>query len=229
MAEKVLTSCTNCGPITVTVKDGKVVRVRPLQVDEKDYSPWTIKAGDREYTSPMKTALSPFVLGERARLYSDERIKYPMKRVDFDPNGERNPQNRGKSSYERISWDEALDIVSSEITRIQGKYGQSAVTGMTSSHHNWGNVGYKMGPFSRFFNMIGYTQVFDNPDSWEGWHWGATHTYGFFWRLGMPEPYDTLGDALQNTEMIVFWSNDPDSTRGTYTGQESSIWRYWLK
>ena len=32
-----------------------------------------------------------------------------MKRVDFDPNGERNPQNRGKSGYVRISWDEALD------------------------------------------------------------------------------------------------------------------------
>ncbi len=229
MTEQVFTSCTNCGPITVNVKDGKVVRVRPLVVDENDYSPWTIKAGEMSYSAPKKIALSPFVHGERQRLYSDERIKYPMKRVDFDHNGERNPQNRGKSGYERISWDEALDIISGEITRIQDKYGQSAVTGMTSSHHNWGNVGYKMGPFSRFFNMIGYTQVFDNPDSWEGWHWGATHTYGFFWRLGMPEPYDTLTDALQNTEMIVFWSNDPDSTRGTYTGQDSSIWRYWLK
>jgi molybdopterin guanine dinucleotide-containing S/N-oxide reductase-like protein len=229
MTEQVFTSCTNCGPITVTVKDGKVVRIRPLAVAEEDYSPWTIKAGEMSYTAPKKMALSPFVHGERQRLYSEERIKYPMKRVDFDPNGERNPQNRGKSGYERISWEEALGIVSGEITRIQDKYGQEAVSGMTSSHHNWGNVGYKMGPFSRFFNMIGYTQVLDNPDSWEGWHWGATHTYGFFWRLGMPEPYDTLSDALQNTEMIVFWSNDPDTTRGTYTGQDSAIWRYWLK
>jgi len=229
MAEKIFTSCTNCGPISVYVNDGKVTRIRPLVVDEKDYSPWTIQAGNKAYTAPKKMSLSPYVHGERQRLYSDERIKYPMKRVDFDPNGERNTQNRGKSGYERISWDEALTIISGEITRIQGKYGQSAVTGMTSSHHNWGNVGYKMGPFSRFFNMIGYTQVLDNPDSWEGWHWGATHTYGFYWRLGMPEPYDTLTDALQNAEMIVYWSNDPDSTRGTYTGQESSIWRYWLK
>ena len=29
--------------------------------------------------------------------------------------------------------------------------------------------------------------------------------------------------------MIVFWSNDPDTTRGTYSGQESAIWRVWLK
>ncbi len=45
----------------------------------------------------------------------------------------------------------------------------------------------------------------------------------------MPEPYDMLGDALQNAEMIVYWSNDPDSTRGTYSGQDSALWRQWLK
>ena len=38
-----------------------------------------------------------------------------------------------------------------------------------------------------------------------------------------------LQDALKNAEMIVLWSNDPDSTRGTYTGQESALWREWLK
>ena len=42
-----------------------------------------------------------------------------MKRVDFDPNGERNPQNRGKSAYVRISWEEALDLVAGEIKRLK--------------------------------------------------------------------------------------------------------------
>ncbi len=68
----------------------------------------------KQYSPPLKANLAPFVHAERTRLYSADRIKYPMKRVDFDPNGERNPQNRGKSGYERISWEEALDIVSSE-------------------------------------------------------------------------------------------------------------------
>ena len=129
----------------------------------------------------------------------------------------------------RIGWDEALDIVSSEIKRLIDTYGGSAITGITSSHHNWGIVGYKMGPFHRFMGMLNYTPILDNPDSWEGWHWGATHTYGFHWRLGMPPQFDLLEDGLKNTEMIVFWSNDPDSTRGTYSGQESAIWRTWLK
>ena len=47
----------------------------------------------------------------KKRTYSPNRVKYPLKRVDWDPNGERNPQNRGKSKYVRISWDEATDII----------------------------------------------------------------------------------------------------------------------
>jgi trimethylamine-N-oxide reductase (cytochrome c) len=229
MPEKVFTNLTNSGPVSVYVKDGRITRIRPLLVDENDYQPWTIESGGRKFCPPKKATLSPYIHAERRRIYSEERIKYPMKRVDFDPNGERNPQNRGKSGYERISWDEALDLVAGELKRVKETYGGSAISGITSSHHNWGIVGYKMGPFARFMNLMEFTPVLDNPDSWEGWHWGATHAYGFFWRLGMPEPYDHLTDALQNAEMIVFWSNDPDSTRGTYSGQESSLWRQWLK
>ena len=229
MAKRRLTNCTNGGPISVHVEDDKVTRIEPLVIDDKDYKSWVISTDDGDYAPPRKVTVPPFVYTERNRLYSENRIKYPMKRVDFDPHGERNPENRGKSGYERISWDEAIDIVAGEIQRIGKEHGPSAVTGMTSSHHNWGIVGYKMGPFARFMEMIDYTPILDNPDSWEGWHWGATHTYGFFWRVGMPEQYDLLEDALKHTEMIVFWSNDPDSTRGIYTGQESVIWRQWLK
>ena len=229
MSEEVFTNCTNAGPISVYVKDGKIIRIRPLSAEKKDFRPWTIEANGRKYTPARKFNLSPYVHAERERVYSEDRIRYPMKRVDFDPNGARNPQNRGKSPHQRITWDEALDMVGAEIRRVRETYGPSALAGMTSSHHNWGIVGYKMGPFYRFLNMISYTPVLDNPDSWEGWHWGATHTYGFFWRLGMPEQYDLLEDSLKHAEMIVFWSNDPDSTRGTYTGQDSAMWRLWLR
>ena len=231
--EQVFTNLTGGGPISVYVEDGKITRVRPLQVPEEEFQPWVIEADGKKYSPPKALRLAPMTLTERNRLGTAEnpknRILYPMRRVDFDPNGERNPQNRGKSGYVRISWDEALTIVASEIERITEKHGPSAITGMTSSHHCWGIVGYKMGPFHRFMHMLNYTPVLDNPDSWEGWHWGSTHTYGFQWRLGMPPQFDLLEDGLKNTEMIVFWSNDPDSTRGTYSGQESAIWRVWLK
>ena len=97
MSEQVFTNCTNAGPISVYVKDGKVVRIRPLVADERDFKPWTIEADGKKYSPPKKFNLSPYVHGERMRLYSEDRIKYPMKRVGFDPNGDRHPETRGKA------------------------------------------------------------------------------------------------------------------------------------
>lgn len=229
MSEKIFTNCTVGGPISVYVKDGKIARIRPLVINENDLKPWTIESQDKKFSPHKKVTLAPFTLTERQRVYAEDRIKHPMKRVSFDPKYNRNPELRGKSGYEKITWDEALNIIAEEMKRIRDNYGPSAISGITSSHHNWGTVGYKLGPFMRFFNTLGFTFIFDNPDSWEGFHWGAIHTWGFYWRLGAPEQYDLLEDALKNTELIIYWSNDPDSTRGIYTGQESALWRLWLR
>jgi molybdopterin guanine dinucleotide-containing S/N-oxide reductase-like protein len=229
MSEKVLTNCGQGGAVHVHVKDGKVLRVRPLVFNESDPPSWKINARGKTFQPLRKVCLANYSVTEKARLYSENRIKYPMIRVDFDPNGERNIQNRGKSKYRRISWDEALDIVASEMKRVRDKYGPEAIMSRASSHHNWGNIGYRMSVWQRFFNLIGFTEILDNPDSWEGWHWGSTHAYGYYWRLGLPEQYDLLYDALNNTDLIVYWGNDPDSTHGVYGGQDSAVWRLWLK
>ena len=83
--------------------------------------PWTIDARGLNLTPPRKTTLAPHGQNAKSIVYSPDRLLYPMKRVDFDPNGERNPQNRGKSAYVRISWEEALDLVAGEIKRHQAR------------------------------------------------------------------------------------------------------------
>jgi trimethylamine-N-oxide reductase (cytochrome c) len=230
MAEQVFIQCTVGGPVRVYVKDGKIVRMRPIIFDDSVDAPsWVIDARGREFTPPRKTTLQSYIIPERTRVYAENRIKYPYKRKNFNLNGERHPELRGKDEYVRISWDEALNIITGEIKRIRKTYGPAAITGMTSSHHNWGFLHYKMGPFGRFFNILGYTTLFDNPDSWEGWQWGAVHTWGYWWRLGHCEQSELLQDALKNTEQIVFWSVDPNSTSYMYSGQENLRWRIWMK
>ncbi len=226
-AEQVYTSGTNGGPVFVHVKDGKVIRIRPIVFNDRDAPSWTLEAQGKKFSPFRKACISSYVLTERARCYADDRIKYPMKRIDFDPNGERHPENRGKSGYERISWDQALDIVVGEMKRLREKYGPAAIMSRASSHHMWGLVGYRFSAWARFFSLIGFTNIWDNPDSWEGWVWGATHAYGFYWKLGLTEVYDALEDGLKNSEMIVQWGNDPDTTRGDYGGQDSAVWRLW--
>ena len=216
-------------PVFVYVKEGKIVRITPIQLDEGDPEPWMIKARGRSFTPPKKMTLSPYSFASKSLVYSPDRLLYPMKRVDFDPEGKRNCKNRGISGYQRISWDEALDIVANEIKRVKRDYGPGAIVSSTGSHHTWGNIGYYLSAHRRFMNAVGHTPVVQNPDSWEGWYWGAMHHWGYSMRLGCGEPYGTVEDALKNCEMMVFWSSDPEAAPGSYCGFESTIRRQWLK
>ena len=171
----IYTNCTVGGPVFVYVKGGRIVRVTPIELGPDDAESWVIEARGRAFSPPRKTLLAPYVLAARSRVYSPERALYPLKRVDFNPDGDRHPENRGKSGYERISWEEALSIITREIERVKRKYGPSAIAATASSHHEWGNIGYRHSAFFRFFNLLGFTYIDHNPDSWEGWHWGAMH------------------------------------------------------
>jgi len=231
MAEKVTHSIVVGGAIAIHTVDGVIRRVRPIVLDKKDPKGWTIKARGQEFTPNRKVQPALIALTEKNRAYSYDRIRYPMIREDFveTPDGKnRNAENRGKSGYRRASWDEVLDLIAREVNRMHSTYGKEAITALTASHHSWGLLGYKISAFARFFRMLGYTEVKDNPDSWEGFTWGCPHTYGYYWRLGGTEAFDLLEDGLQNVETMIMWSHDPDSTHGGYGGNESVMWRHWL-
>lgn len=223
------TTGTNSGPLYVYVKNGKIVRLTPIDLEDSDAPSWTVKARGQSFTPYRRTTSAPYSLALKTMVYSDKRNLYPMKRVDWDPNGERNPQNRGKSGYVRISWEEAFDLVASEIKRMKTKHGPGAIAVPLPSHHQWGNVGYYLSALMRFQNLIGTTRVHPNPDSWEGWYWGAMHHYGNALRLGIPDFYGTVEDCLQEAEMMVFWSSDPESTNGLYAAFEGTQRRLWAK
>jgi anaerobic dimethyl sulfoxide reductase subunit A len=54
---------------------------------------------------------------QRMTVYDPNRLKYPMKRV-----GE-----RGEGKFERITWDEAIEIYAGKIKEVSGKYGNQAI------------------------------------------------------------------------------------------------------
>jgi trimethylamine-N-oxide reductase (cytochrome c) len=225
------TQMTTGGPCYVYVDEekNKIVRVTPIDLTDADAASWVIEARGRKFSPPRKTTYTPVTAGYKAMVHSSRRNLYPMKRVDFDPHGERNEEKRGESGYMRIGWDEALDIVCGEIARVKREYGPGAMIIEPSSHHLWGTVGYRHSTLFRFMNAVGMTYADHNPDSWEGWHWGATHMWGQSSRLGNPEQTDLFEDCLKNCEMIVFWSSDPETNNGIYGAFESTVRRQWLK
>jgi trimethylamine-N-oxide reductase (cytochrome c) len=222
-------------PAGVDVKDGKIVRIRPYHYDEKytkeEINPWKIEKSGKVLEAQMKAQISPHSIAYKKRVYSPNRIKYPLKRVDWDPNGERNPQNRGKSKFKRISWDEATTIIANEIRRIQKKYGPYAVLCHGDGH---GETKTIHGPHGCQMLLLskagGYTQAVRNADSWEGWYWGAEHVWGGKSReCGLMRPADNLlNDVTQHTEMLIHIGADLETTPWGFSGQfPSRVLYFW--
>ena len=134
----------NCGGrclLRVHVNDGVITR---------------IETDDRPNDTVADPQLRACIRGRsyRHRQYHKDRLKYPMKRT-----GE-----RGSGQFERISWDEATDLVASNINRIKEQYGN------TSLFVPYGTGGYnQMGgkwPADRLMNMIGGALGYYNSYSW---------------------------------------------------------------
>ena len=223
------TNNTNGGPVHVDVKDGRILRVTPIEFTDEDAPSWSITARGRRFAPPRKTSLAPHALSARSTVYSPDRLLHPLKRVDFDPHGDRHPETRGSAGYERISWDEALDLVADELMRVRRRHGPGSVFTAHGSHHTWGTLGYFLSAHRRFFNTVGSTRMLHNPDSWEGWAWGAEHHWGHSMRAGGGEFYGTVEDLLRECELVVFWSSDPEATTGIYAGMEGTARRRWLR
>lgn len=114
--ESVVTSCAhNCGSRHVLVAHKwKDVIVR-LSSDNGSYQ----KGGFFGKDSAEEPQLRACMRGRayRQRIYSAERLLYPMMRV-----GE-----RGEGKFKRVSWDEALDFVVKKMQVIKKKYGSQAI------------------------------------------------------------------------------------------------------
>jgi molybdopterin guanine dinucleotide-containing S/N-oxide reductase-like protein len=232
--EKRYTVVTGGGAVFAHVANGRIVRTEPISWTEAETpgaSPsWTVQAGGRTYSPQLKSLASPWTVAARDYVYHPSRGQYPMKRVDWDPNGDRHPENRGKSGYVRITWDEAYDIIASEIKRIQAKYGNSAILADRVAHPEWGNLHYMMSSHPRFWNLIGGSTSKTNvPISWEGWCYGASFMYGFYWANGSCNETDVLIDTMQNSKQIVLWAADPITTGMYGVGQANATPWPWFK
>ncbi len=218
----------------VDVKDGKIVRVRPFHYDWKykkeDIKTWKMKRNGKVFEQPWKSLPGPFSLAYKKRVYSPNRIKFPMKRVDWDPDGERNPQNRGKSKYVRISWDEATDILAKEIKRIHKQYGPYGILVQGDGHGECMTIHTPHGHSGSLLDkMGGFTQQVRNPDSWEGWYWGSKHVWGQGIQGGMFPAGNIVKDTTEHAEMVLFWGCDPETTPWGFTGQMPSRLTYFWK
>ena len=101
-------NCAGGCYLNIHVRDGKIVRTSA-----------------RELPDPAYTRICSKGLSQVGRVYSSNRLLYPMKRV-----GE-----RGSNDFERISWDEALDFIATKWKEITDQYGPGAMAIFNNSGH----------------------------------------------------------------------------------------------
>ena len=91
------------------------------------------------------------------RTYSEERIRYPMKRVDGTP--------RGGGEWEQISWDEAVQLIVDQWKKTEAEFGPLANTYYQGGGGAQGSLNGNAGLIMRLFNALGCTKwdySFDN-------------------------------------------------------------------
>src|ERR1035441_5972732 len=83
---------------------------------------------------PAHPVTQGFLCGKVAqyleRVYSPERLLYPMRRKPGTPKGpagSRNAKGREADSFERITWDEALGLIAEQLQAIAAEFGPESV------------------------------------------------------------------------------------------------------
>ncbi len=130
----------------------------------------------------------------RRRQYHPDRLKYPMIRTG----------KRGEGKFKRISWEEALDRMSSEMNRIRAKYGNEAFFvpyGTGSYSHINGRW-----PAVRLMNLFGGALDYYNSYSWACISKATPTVYGT--AITGNQRQDWL-----NSKYILMWGWNPAEMR----------------
>jgi anaerobic dimethyl sulfoxide reductase subunit A len=146
-----------------------------------DGVPVRLKTDDTHEDSPDWPQRRACQLG-RSRLYDNfgpTRLKFPMKRKSWQPGGGENSHGdlRGRDEWERISWEDALDMIATEMTRIKETYGNRAILGLQPKKVKKWSEDSKLSPdytnrygwsFMNVLNLFGGFTA-----SWGPWSSGA--------------------------------------------------------
>ena len=203
---------SNACTVDIDEENDKIIRIRPFHFDEhqtpEELNAWKIEARGHVFEPGFKTHMSPLSLCYKKRVYS---------------------KNRGSSDYERISWDEAAEICAAEIKRMHDEYGPESILLEIDGHGETKVVHASHGCISQLLDLCGgFTIQSRQPDSWEGWYWGAKHIWGMD-PLGQQNLQNNIiKDISENGDAVLFWGCDPETTPLGWGGQMASRLCFWF-
>lgn len=121
------------------------------------------------------------------RVYSPDRIKYPMIQ-----------EGRGSGNWRRISWDEAMDRISDKILELKKKDGNLLGLGLTKYSGNFGITNYGV---EGMMSSLGYTSRFVGTPCWPAGIDAQNYDFGDMW---CNDPEDMV-----KAKYIIVWGANP--------------------
>lgn len=180
-------TASHWGVVKARVEGGRFVSVNPHASDV--------------YPCAMSEALPDFT-------NSPTRIKYPMVRKGFLENGHNSDRSeRGKGEFVRVSWDEALDLVAKEITRVKDTHGNGSIF---AGAYGWKTPGLLHNARSCLHRMLNLNGGFlDDVGSYSNGAISVIMPYvigGSYWTS---TPWTV---TIEHSDLLVFWGSDPAVT-----------------
>lgn len=193
----VVTSCAhNCGSRHVLVAHKKGDVIVRLSTDDGRYQANGFFGKDTFDEPQLRACLRG--RSYRLRLYSQERLLYPMMRVG----------KRGEGKFKRVSWDEALDYVAKKMVEIKQKYGPTALLDQSYAGASYG-VLHKSdqieGLLARFLGMFGCRTSSWSVPSYQGTTTSSRITFGTI-------EDGNEDDAFAYSKLIIMWGWNPAYT-----------------
>ena len=121
------------------------------------------------------------------RLYSPDRIKYPMVQ-----------QGRGSGNWKRISWEEAMTRIAEKLIEIDAKDGSLLGLALTKYSGNFGITNYGV---EGMFSSLGYTTRMVGTPCWPAGIDAQNYDMGNMW---CNDPEDMV-----NARYIILWGVNP--------------------
>lgn len=132
-------------------------------------------------------------------VYNKDRLLYPMKRARED---------RGKDKWERISWDEALDLIADTFIRIRNEYGPERISFYQGTGRDIANaitrLTWAYGSPNYLFGMSGMSCYLPRVA-------GCFATTGAFWVGDYSQQFAKRykDPRWKRPEVILLWGNNP--------------------
>ncbi len=165
------TFCSMCGPtmgcgVWCQVKDGKMVGIEGMKESPRNLG-----------------KLCPRAFASMQWVYSPQRLKYPLRRSG----------KKGEGRFEKITWDEAINIIAEKLQEQKAKYGPESLAILSPARRSYSDYLYR------------FLIVHGSPNYGHSGICAVQRAFGLAYTLGTTR---TVPD-YNRADLIIIWGANP--------------------